>query len=251
MKIQKQSNLDIHFKNVLIVDDEIECCELIQKLLNKYFPNIEKISIANSLEEASTILENENIELVFLDIQIRNKTIFELLNTIDLSSHQIIYVTGYKEYAFDAIKAGVTDYILKPIKIPEFKSAVEKAFEQLHPSSEEQDDKIKIKVKKGFRFVSLGDIIYIEANGSYCLVKLVGNEEETISMTLKLFESKLDDDRFLRINKSFSINKSHIQSIQRGRYPIITMSDGSSLKASDRKRKLILQYLRNEESIVS
>src|SRR5665647_3125816 len=118
----------------VIVDDEACFREMIQLLLEDYFPDIYVSAHAESVEEAVQAIEQQMPDLVFLDIEIKGGTSFHVLQKLKNRDFKLIFITAFNEFAIQAIKFSAIDYILKPINEFEFKAGVERALSLIHIS---------------------------------------------------------------------------------------------------------------------
>jgi len=157
-------------------------------------------------------LIKQQVDLIFLDIEMPDLTGFELLDILD-NIPQIIFITGKTEYAFEAFNYDATDYLQKPINKERFNTAIEKALEQqkLKLNINETDQgHIIIKSNHKKHKVYFKDIKWVKALGDY--VKLVTEENSFVILnTLKALENKLANENFLRIHKSYIINLTKIE----------------------------------------
>ena len=104
-------NINQHFK-ILIVDDEEQSCDLIENLLHQYFPFVQTDQ-CDKVDMAVSKIESDPPDLIFLDIQMRGETGFDLLDKIQVRA--VIFITAYSEFAIKAFRYSATDYLLKPI----------------------------------------------------------------------------------------------------------------------------------------
>lgn len=178
-------------KGVLIVDDELQSRALIRKLITIYFPHC-SIQEASDLETAEVLIHSFNPDLVFLDIQFKGETGFDLLDRLSDISFSLIFTTAHSEFAIKAFKYSALDYLLKPIDIDEFQAAVSKALSKPNPTPIQADqihfirqfksgpdlpDKLTIPTVDGFLFVTISDIIYCHSLGNYTEIYLSKNQK--------------------------------------------------------------------------
>lgn len=198
--------------NALIVDDEHSGRVSLKILLRKDFNLLfDKIITASSLSEALSHVSSETFDLCFLDIELGNKSGFELMPHLPAET-KVIFVTAYSEYAIKAIKEKAFDYLLKPINPAELATAIKRY---------EQEVTVNISSKyllikdHGFTIpVYFDDIHHIEANGPYSKICLINHTEYTTAKTLKLL-TEMAGTNFIRIHKSYTVNKSLIKSFNR------------------------------------
>lgn len=205
----------------LIIDDE----PLAQRVIERYaedLPCLEIIRKCSSAVEAIEVLHNEEIDLLFLDINMPRLSGLDFLKTFK-NPPLVIIVTAYSEFALQGFELDVVDYLMKPYSFDRFARAVRKADEllrgreSLRPEKKEsggrEETYIFIKSgKKTFR-VNLGEILYIEALGDYVKIHTPG--KMIISyQSLKNIEAMLPAAAFPRVHKSFIIALSRIELIE-------------------------------------
>ncbi|NIJ51229.1 LytR/AlgR family response regulator transcription factor [Dyadobacter arcticus] len=211
--------------NCLIVDDEPIARDII-KAYCAHLPYLNVLaSIGNALE-AKTLLFQQKIDILFLDINMPVIDGVTFLKTLK-NPPQVIFTTAYKEYALDAFELSACDYLLKPFSLERFITAVDKAVERLQIvpalTSENTDprteDYIFIKADGKIFKIFFNDLLYAEANGNY--TKIVTSQNTLLpSMTFSGFEELLPKSIFIRVHRSFIVNKSKIEHIEGNRLVI-------------------------------
>ena len=168
--------------DALIIDDEYAGRNTLLTLLCKHCAKeVNEISTAENLDEAKVLLETKNYEVVFLDIQLKNKLGFDLVKYIPVTT-KIIFVTAYSEYAVKAIKNRAYDYILKPVDPEELKASIKQceiAFKQAKKLY------LTIKVKGRSVPLELANIVYLKAKGPYSEIQLTTGYIYLTAQTLK------------------------------------------------------------------
>jgi len=194
----------------VIVDDSSMQRIAVARLVNNH-PNLAMVAEYSNAIEAKSGIKNNDIDLIFLDVEMPIISGFDLLESLD-NPPQVILITGNPDYALKAFDYDITDYLYKPISLSRFDASVKRAvakYEQIHKSNEDEEFIfVKSNLKK--RKVVLNDIKWIEALGDY--VKLVTNEGNIVILsTMKSFEKQLPGDKFLRIHKSYIVNLEKIE----------------------------------------
>ncbi|SFV33205.1 LytR/AlgR family response regulator transcription factor [Thermoflavifilum thermophilum] len=244
----------------MIVEDEQKNIDILKNILEKYCEEVELVGSATSVEEAASLLEKIEPDVLFLDIEMPPHKGFELLEKFDRPKFDVVFITAYEEYALTAIKFSALDYLLKPIKVGEVKHALEKVRERKEknirstaPTSYLKDylkssgsnlSKIVIPVNDGYNIVDLNDIVYCEALDSYTRVILTNGTRHVVSKSLKEYEEMLEDKGFYRVHKSYLINVNHITKIIKGEGAAVIMSDKQNIPISNRKKNEFFDYLR-------
>jgi two-component system LytT family response regulator len=192
--------------NALIVDDEHAGRSTLLMLLRKYCAKeVTHITTIDNLEEARVLLESTKFEVLFLDIQLKNKSGFDLIQYIP-STTKIIFVTAFSEFAIKAIKNRAFDYILKPVDPKELKACVNQCNLEIAQSAKQH---LIIKAKGKSVPLELASIIYIKAKGPYAEIQIKSGNTYLTSQTLKTIAPKLNE-HFIRVHKSFIINRNFI-----------------------------------------
>lgn len=240
----------------LLVDDEPHNCELIETLLQTYLhAEIEVIGHAYSVDQATEIIRNSEVELVFLDIQMPGKNGFELLNQVDSSHFELIFITSFDHYALPAIRADAIAYLLKPVDVNELKRAVSKAHKmRMLRHIPKKDFEIaalklssKISVHEGDKVIYLNtdDIVSFVADGRYTRITSCTGQDYVIAKTLKTIEEiPSGNSSFVRINRSVVLNVSYVSEYSKSEPYTVVLKNGCSFEVSRRKRKEILDGLR-------
>lgn len=213
----------------IIVDDEMLARELIRDFL-KNIDNIEVVAECQNGFEALKVIQEQNPDLVFLDIQMPKIDGFELLDVLE-TKPEIIFTTAFDQYALKAFEQNAVDYLLKPFSRDRFRQAVEKAImrirsanttEKIRPLEalqQQMDESEKILTRLVARLgakiiiIPLEKIYYLEAQDDYVMVysELGRHLKEK---TMKYFESHLPPDSFLRIHRKYIANISFISSVE-------------------------------------
>lgn len=202
----------------IIVDDNTMARMALKQLVSQV-PSLELVAECENAEDALTSLNTTQIELVLLDIEMPGMSGLDLLKKLGNAKPLIIFTTAKKDYAVEAFELNVVDYLIKPIALPRFKQAIEKASETI------ESDKQELKVEEqGFVFVkdngvlkriSIDDILFLEAMGDYVKVHTL-QKFHVVHATLKSIEEKLPAAKFIRVHRSYIVAINKIDFIQEG-----------------------------------
>jgi len=214
--------------NCIIVDDDKLSTKIIEGYVSK-FTSLNMIGSFNDAVAARNILtERHDIDLIILDIEMPEMNGFDFIGSLDFPPN-IIIMSSAEEYALKAFDFNVVDYLLKPITYGRFCKAIDKTFRYFARKESTNTGDEEIFIKKGSSLVKLKlrEIIYIEALENY--VTLNTNDDKfTIHFTMKAIESQLPSGVFIRVHRSFIINKTMIQAIKENS---LDLNIGGSLKS--------------------
>lgn len=234
---------------IVCVDDEKGALRVLQlELSNLYGADIEILGSFQDPEEAFDFLKNNNeVDLVFLDVQMPIMNGFDLLDKLKPTSYEVVFVTAYSEYSMDAIRRHAFDYLMKPVDAEHLKSAIEDVKVRI---SEKQGnlntlmqyfdrvEMVKVPSSNGFYFIKKKDIVYCQSDSNYCnIITTEGNY--LISKTLKYVEELIDDDDFLRVHQSYLVNIHHVKEYVRKNGATLVLSNGDSVKVSQAKKDVL------------
>jgi len=241
--------------NLLVVDDE----PLAHKILEGYCDKIDYVDIiGNCYDGISTLnfLNKEKVDAVLLDIQMPDITGLELLDTLKNNAPKVIFTTAYTEYAIQGFDYDqVVDYLHKPIRLTRFIKALdrlkrvldlEKKFisssqtESQESSVKNQADFISIKDNKTIYRISYADINYIQSWGNYLKFYLKDKNIKIVRKTIKVLESELPSNKFLRIHKSYIVNIDQVKAIE-----------GNQIKFGDQYLPIGKSYLVNVKKTIT
>ncbi len=203
----------------LIIDDERLARKELTSLLAEH-ESIQIIGEAAYADEAFELINTENPDLLFLDIQMPGKTGFELLEMLD-EVPKVIFITAYDEFALKAFEVSALDYLLKPIEPDRLSESLKKVKQEEIKKTETSngDKKLGLEdqvfVKDGDRcwFVSLSNVRVFESDGNYIKVYFDGNRP-MIHKSLNALDEKLDSRHFFRASRKHIINLSWVESIE-------------------------------------
>jgi DNA-binding LytR/AlgR family response regulator len=214
--------------NCIIVDDDLMTCKILEGYVSKSTSLNLIGSFSDSLAARDILTKRKDIDLIILDIQMPEMDGFDFIGSLDFPPN-IIIISSNEEYALRAFDFNVVDYLLKPITYGRFCKAIDKTIRYFSRKESTNSGDEEIFIKKGSSLVKLKltEIIYIEALENY--VTLNTNEDKfTIHFTMKAIENQLPSGVFIRVHRSFIINKSMIQTIKENTLDLIV---GGSLKS--------------------
>jgi len=205
----------------LAIDDEPLALKQISNYIDKV-PFLENLGLCQSAYEAMDYLENNEVDLMFVDINMPDLNGMDFVKSLT-QKIQIIFTTAYSEFAIEGFKVDAIDYILKPISFEVFLKSVNKAktWFDIHQKQTEtiQTTKDCIFVKSEYKLVRimLADIKYIESANEYIQIHLINSQPVTTLIRLKSMEEQLPKDKFMRVHRSFIVNLDRVNEIERNR----------------------------------
>lgn len=236
----------------LIIDDEADNRQIISYLLEKHFPHVTVVGMAEGVESGFESIGRYSPDLVLLDIRMKDGLAFDLLNKLDHIDFKIIFITAFEEYALQAIKFSALDYLLKPVSLFELEAAITKAEHQmikdLHVQLAELNNnlqsinnkRIVLRTAEKLHIIPVQNIIRCEAERSYSRFHLVNGKNILVSHPMKDFENMLVEQGFFRVHKSHLINLSFIEEYVKSEGGYVKLTDGTSIPVAERKKNHLL-----------
>ncbi|NOZ45946.1 MAG: response regulator transcription factor [Chlorobi bacterium] len=201
--------------NCIIIDDDPMSRKVLEDLINRTDFLTLTNSYSNAIEAMNAFQGENEINLIFLDVEMPEMSGLDFLKTLE-NPPQIIIVSGEEKYALEAFEYEVVDYLLKPVTITRFYKSVNKAYKRYTEKNqiEEVNNEIFIK-KKNATLVRLSydDILWVEALENYVIVSSF-DDKYTIHFTMKAITQKLPQKRFKRVHRSYIVNISKISVIE-------------------------------------
>ncbi len=208
--------------NCIIVDDEPLARDILEEFAGKVPFLTVKASCQNGFE-ALQVLQNEKIDLVFLDIQMPDMNGIQLYESLNYRP-LVIFTTAYSNYAVTGFDLDAVDYLVKPFSFQRFLKAVNKAYEQLqaNQSAASDDDRDFMFVKDGTKIVRVNfdDILYMEGMKDYVKILLKDKKMVLTLMSMQHMMEKLPKNRFIRIHRSYIVSLSKIEMVEKNRVVI-------------------------------
>jgi DNA-binding LytR/AlgR family response regulator len=214
--------------NCIIVDDDILTCKILEGYVNKYSTLNLIGSFTDSVEARNVLIRRRDIDLIFLDIEMPEMNGFDFMGSLE-SPPNIIIISSAEEHAIRAFDFNVIDYLLKPISYSRFCKAIDKTIRYYSRKEQAPNGDEEIFIKSGSSLVKLKlrDIVYVEALENYVTLNTT-DEKYTIHFTMKAIESQLPSGVFIRVHRSFIVNKTMIQTIREN---TLDLNVGGTLKS--------------------
>ncbi|MEP5339383.1 MAG: LytTR family DNA-binding domain-containing protein [Algibacter sp.] len=241
--------------NAIIVEDEETSREILKNYLKKYCPNVVVLGEAENIEEGLVLIRNNDLDLVFLDVEMPYGNAFDLLEKVGDINFETVFVTAYNHYAIDALNAHASYYLMKPISIDELIKAVDYVTEirtkedalqdeVLVPKTNMVNGKITIPQQDGFEILNTADILYCKADDNYTQIYLNNSKKKLVSKTLKYFEEALTGSGFARVHKSYLVNVNEVVKYVKGKGGSVVLSNGQQVMVSASKKADLLSYFK-------
>lgn len=244
------------------VDDEAASRRSVSDMLATHFPEIELLHSAGSVADALERLESLNPQILILDIEMPGGTGFDLLEKVDQRPFSVIFHTAYTQYAIRAIKSSAVDYVLKPANEAEFRIAIDKAKEhystwQAAAASEQLKVLRENLLAKAVRQIviphvgmqdvlQVDEICFLQGEDNYTIFHLEPGRKVTASKPLKTYQDLLPESRFLRVHKSYIVNKSHLTRVSSGKSgQVLHLKNGGQVPVSRRRWPIFKDALAN------
>lgn len=210
----------------IIVDDEPLAQEIIETYLRDY-EDFEITALCSNAMEANKILKENDIDVMFLDIQMPQLSGIDFLRILD-NPPLVVFTTAYKEYALEGFELEALDYLLKPISKERFHKTIEKIRQETGDDPEVFEDSIFVKSDKKLHRLFYDEIFYIEGLKDYVIIKTETSRIVTLQ-TMKSLEVKLPQNIFKRIHRSYIINLNKIKSVVANDVEIMIGNEKSKL----------------------
>ncbi|HXL57700.1 MAG TPA: LytTR family DNA-binding domain-containing protein [Chitinophagaceae bacterium] len=205
----------------IAIDDEPLALELLEDNISKV-PYLQLAASFNNPLDAMKLVQQQNIDLVFLDIQMPGITGLQFIQSIT-QRPMFILITAYEKYALDGFNLDVVDYLVKPVSLDRFIKACNKAWElhqlktkQKEALPETTQDYFFINVDYSLLKIVFKDIIYVEGLKDYIKIHLKSTSKPVVArMSMKSIEEQLPSSMFIRVQKSYIVSKEYITAIRK------------------------------------
>lgn len=247
--------------NTVLVDDDFHMLNFLEKLCKHYFDSsLNIVGKADNVKDAQRVIRQTTPELLLLDIELKDKNAFDLLQELTDLSFEVIFITAHQEFAVKAFRFSAIDFLLKPINTSEFIEACNRAIKRIgsenvvnsilrsHTSvntpTTQDTSKIAIPTVFGYSIINASDIIHCEADGSYTKIFLTKGINILTSKTLGFVEKNYLNDDFIRVHHSHIINIQHMIEFRKGNPPSVYLTNGFHISVSVRRKKSLEKLFR-------
>lgn len=239
----------------VLIEDEIEVREGMKQLLSDFCPELEILGEAGGIRKGLDLITKSQPEIVFLDVEMGDGTGIELAQNLPSRDFELIFVTAHEKYALDALRLASIGYLLKPVDPLELTDVVARAIQSLSSKESSQklsillenlnkprNRKIVLRDQESLHIVPVEDILYLQADGSYCHFYLKGNRVLTISSHMKPYVSALEGV-FGRPHNSYLVNLEQVKRFDKQEGGKVIISNDIEIPVSRRRKDDFLQQL--------
>ena len=238
--------------STVVIEDEGHSRKMLVEMLHENCMQINVVGEAESVKTGLAAIAEQRPQLVFLDIELKSETSFQILEQVPKINFELIFTTAFDHYALNAIKICAIDYLLKPIDLNELRVVVAKAEKRINrvslnknlevlltniKTTSQYSHRIALSAPEGLVFVNVSDIIYCESDGTYTKFIFKHADKIVTSIHLKEYEDLLSGYDFFRIHKSSLVNLQEIQKYIRGDGGQLIMSNGVILSLSKQRKE--------------
>lgn len=256
---QRFMNKKLHFCKMIkaiIIDDEERARRVLKNLIEEYCTGVEIVAQCSNVPQGVLMINELEPDVVFCDIEMPDFSGLELTSFFKEVNFELIFATGYSEFAIQAFEMSAVDYLLKPIQIEKLEGAIVKLKKKLQQatmhdrlaalSENLKDDKINriaLPISDGLIFVEVSNISLLEADGSYTHVWLKDGTNIIVCKKIKQFEALLvNRSQFFRIHRSSIININSIKKYSKAE-SYVTLDNNKSVQIARDKKSDFEEYI--------
>jgi two-component system LytT family response regulator len=242
----------------VLIDDEQHAIDRLKVLLDPYHDKIRISGTFTTVDEATEGIRELSPDVVFLDVQIHDKTGFDVLREIGEINFSLIFTTAFEHYAVQAFKFSALDYLLKPIGQDDFDKAIQKAIRKTENEDlsqkvkvllsnlavSQQPKRISVPTIDGYVFLEISEIVRCQSDVNYTNIFTTSKQKYVASKTLKYFEDLLSNCHFFRVHNSHLINLNYVKKYTRGKGGFVTLTDNFTVEVSYRRKEEFLRVVR-------
>lgn len=244
--------------SAVIIDDEERGRRALAGLIAEHFPHVTVVGEANGVASGLELVANVGPTMIFLDIELGDRTGFDLLDALGADRPYIVFTTAHISYALRAIRCSALDYLMKPIDPVELGAAIGKAMDATKTQQSPEQfmtllknlkqpgsaiERIAFPIAEGLVMVDVKDIMYCEGDGHYTTINLLGKKPFVIGRNIGQVEELLDSEQFVRVHHAHIVSIRHVTKYLRGDGGEVVMADGANLTVSKRKKQVLMDRL--------
>lgn len=244
----------------IIIDDEPKAQNSLRLIINEYCNDIEVIDTADGVKSGIELINKIEPEIVFLDIDMKDGTGFDLLEQLPERDFSLIFCTAHNDFAIKAFKYNAIDYVLKPLDIEEIIDAVNRAIENIslkqkdtavenllsfYQNKGKKTERIILKTASDIYIVQIQDIYHCNSEGGYTTFHTIDDKKITVSKNLKEYEAILNSHNFIRVHQSHLINLNYVERLHKADGGYVVMKNNEKIPISTRKKEVLINALAN------
>lgn len=240
----------------ILVDDEVKSLDILENKLKRFCPDLDIVGKIQNPEIAITAILEKKPDLIFLDITMPNMSGFDLLSKFEKPDFEIIFATGFNDYAIEAIRQCAIGYLVKPIDNLELVNSVKNAVNHISLKNSNQKNKnllenrtidpllrkIAIPSQIGYEFIKIKDIIHCEGIDGYTKLHFENRKEILSSFSIGYFQKLVGDTYFFQTHKSHLVNLTHVEKYLNEGY--VHLTNGISAPVSKTRRIEFLKKIK-------
>lgn len=239
----------------LIIEDEPDKRESLKLMLAQVCPDeVDVVGEAEAVPEAVALIGRTRPDLVFLDVEIRLGTGFNVLSQLQAIDFAVIFTTAYSQYAADAFRYEAVDYLVKPVRSSLLREAVDRVRHRQAPQAalaqlmatmvpDSDAQRFAIATEEAIELVDVADIVRCEGQGSYTTYVLADGRSILASGNLGGVEARLKDRGFMKVHQSHLVNQQHVVRFLRKDGGALQMSDGDLVPVSRRLKPVVQAWM--------
>ncbi len=245
---------------VIIVEDEKASQEYLRHFLETNYPQVQVIAIEDAVLPAITAIARLKPDVLFLDIEIKMGTGFDVLSALPDLQSEVIFTTAFNEFAIEAFRHHALDYLLKPLEDKLMHEAMQRSLTRLGQKSASRQivqllqtlqqpaapKLFGVQTLEGIEFIDPELILFAEAKGNYTELRLLDGSKMVTSRKLKEVELNLPAAQFFRIHHSYVVNTKYIRKYFKGRGGSVLLVNELSLPVSVARKDEFLKWLGQE-----
>lgn len=243
--------------SVVIVEDETRARDHLLGLLRQHHPEVNVLGSAEDVTAGVELVKRTHPQVIFLDIELKDRTAFELLRALGSRRPHVVFTTAHEGYAVKAIRFSALDYLLKPVNAHELDEALARAEDAVRGDEQPHqvdmllrnidrvsgDRLIAVPVSDGLELVHVNELVACESDSNYTTLHMRDGKRMVVSRPMKQFEELLPDPPFKRVHNCFLVNMKHIRRYVRGDGGELMLSNGMHVPVARRKKQELLDAL--------
>ncbi|GGI23838.1 LytR/AlgR family response regulator transcription factor [Pedobacter mendelii] len=235
----------------VILDDETRGSKLLSRKLESFASMLEITAVFNDPMKAILSIGDLEPDVLFLDVEMPGLNGFQFLEKLGSFNFEVIFTTAYDHYTLDALRLSALDYLLKPVDEDELSNAIvrldkkvkDKAVLKLNKPKKTLNNRMAVTTAEGVYLIDRTNIVRVEAMSNYSIFILADGKKIVVSKTLKEYESMLDDEHFMRINRSAIVNLDYVVKYRKGDGGTLEFSDGAEVEVSAMRKEELVRRL--------